>query len=224
LKTYLKTPTIDLLVVFQRLTLMLENQFVELKQKAESDKICVAHKHNYPCMRQLLGHVSKFGLTKIAEQVECATRDGCTGTFTRVWGLPCRHRIWHMLHNNALIEVSDVHSQWLLHDNMLPSEMPEVESVPSMSPCSRAVHALKEKFRSCDPGSSLVLEARVHDVLNMDVPSLQNPHAATHKRGRPVGSRNNKANKRDGSGFEWVQARKCKNGGGAGHNVRTCAK
>jgi len=221
LKSYLKTPLADLLMVFQRLSLMLENQFVELKQKTEEEKICVAHRHKHPCMRKLLGHVSKFALTKIAEQVERATRDGCTGTFTRVWGLPCKHRLWHMTQNNSVVELSDVHNQWLLTDEVLPPEQLDDLPAQSMSPCSRTVEAIKEKFRMCDVAQSLVLEAEVDEVLRKDVPPFQNPHAVTNKRGRPMGSKN-KANKRDKSAFEYAHGNRCSACGQRGHNVRSC--
>jgi len=152
---------------------------------------------------------------------DCGAGRGCSGTFTNVWGLPCRHRIWSLMNQNKALELSDVNTQWMLHDSELESETHSKECATSFSPCSKTVNAVIETFGAIDYATSVNLAAKVGDLLRSQTTPVQNPGVVQRKRGRPRGSKN-RANKRDRSAFEYVEGSKCTNCGGAGHNAVTC--
>jgi len=217
LKTYLKTPRCDMLMVFDRLKLMLQNQFVEHKQSIEAEKISTSDKHLLPCLRKLVGRVSKFALTKISEQARCAQQDGCTRSFTSVWGLPCKHRIWQLEHHGYALDPSEVHMQWHLDGDDLVAEANASEPAAPLSPRSSVLSALREQLYSREYSDGVVLAANVGELLRTGMPHLQEPQVVTRRRGRPK-------NRRDKSAFEYVHGNKCSRCGGAGHNARTCTQ
>jgi len=221
LKNWMKTPKCDMLMVFQRLDIMLRNQFVKLEQKMKEDKVSIAHKHRQPNMRNLIGRVSKFALEKLEEHKGRERTRECTGTYTSVWGLPCKHRVWEVIDSGTAIELSEVHTQWLLDDSHVVSCSVEGEPAAPLCPLEKVIGDLTAQLRGPDYSRSLVLAAKVGALLGTSTQSLENPQVVTEKRGRPADSVN-KGMKRTKSAFESAEGHRCSNCGDGGHNRATC--
>lgn len=220
LKKYIRISTGNLLMVFERLHLMLKTQFIELKQKEEHHKITISHKTNKPYLKHLHGKVSRFALDKIADQAENAkfvtTRDKCTQIFTSTWGLPCKHRFFHLFKSNELVNLNEISSQWYLFN---PEEV-VVPEVINLSP-RQAVLKQVEKQLYDEPSKAATFISRINQLVSTDEITLEPPTAVTKKRGRPLGSKT-KSTKRNPSHFEYVIGRKCRNCRQTGHNSATC--
>jgi hypothetical protein len=61
-KKYINLAKCDLLTVQQRLNLMLETQFTELREIIEKEKLRVIHTHRQPIFQNLIHEVSKFAM------------------------------------------------------------------------------------------------------------------------------------------------------------------
>jgi hypothetical protein len=64
IKKYINLAKCDLLTVQQRLNLMLEAQFTELRETIEKKKLRVIHAHRQPIFQNLVQKVSKFALAE----------------------------------------------------------------------------------------------------------------------------------------------------------------
>jgi hypothetical protein len=64
-KKYIILDKCDLLTVQQRLNLMLEPQFMELREIIEKEKLRVIHTHRQPIFQNLVHEVSKFAMQKM---------------------------------------------------------------------------------------------------------------------------------------------------------------
>jgi hypothetical protein len=87
IKTYLNTSTVDLLTVFDKMKLLLANQFVELSRAVETDKLKLSSVHDVPVMSSIVRRISKFALKKIKEQLDFLKEDDgeisvCLGSFS----------------------------------------------------------------------------------------------------------------------------------------------
>ncbi|KAI9895393.1 hypothetical protein PsorP6_019629 [Peronosclerospora sorghi] len=176
-------------------------------------------------MKDILGKVSNFALQKLEEQGKAAlkvpTDEECSGMFECTWILPCKHIIARKIDSGKGIELSDIGQQWWLECGSAVADSKGEEVAVELSPRSTALEICRKMLYSAEPSAVPVVKARLEDMAVVMCPQLQNPVSVTRKRGRPAGSRN-KANKRDKSGFEYVEGRKCGNCGQRGHNPRTC--
>ncbi|CAG8802378.1 6852_t:CDS:2, partial [Cetraspora pellucida] len=89
LKKYLQVSTGDLHVVYEKILLLREHQYNEIKAMAAQDKVHILHTQNIPFYSKLITKVSIFALKKLHEQylkAICATSDNllesCSSTFT----------------------------------------------------------------------------------------------------------------------------------------------
>jgi hypothetical protein len=64
-KKYINLAKYDLLTVQQRLSLMLEARFTELREIIEKEKLRVIHTHRQPIFQKLVHEVSKFAMQKM---------------------------------------------------------------------------------------------------------------------------------------------------------------
>lgn len=149
LKSYLQVSTGDLKMVYDRITLLLNNRFSEFYAAIENNKIRIPHTARDPFYALLLGWVSSFALGQLWYQRQrINTSDPllpCTGTFWELMGMPCAHDIQDQLQRNDVLQLSDIHQHWYLD----PTSIPTTEIVirdPALPPPCRS-QALKSSTR-----------------------------------------------------------------------------
>ena len=117
LKSYLRRSTFDLFEAWKAIWLALVNQLSELQSNQAKQQIRTPLELDKTLYRAVQGWVSHEALRKVEEQRRLRERDPppsstCTGTFTRVYELPCLH-ILDMRQGSALL-LEDFHSHWYL--------------------------------------------------------------------------------------------------------------
>ena len=96
LKLYLRRSTFDLFEAWKSIRLALDNQLSELRSNQAKQQIRTPLELDKAIYRAVQGWVSHEALRKVEEQRQLQWKEPppsltCTGTFTRVWGLPCLH-------------------------------------------------------------------------------------------------------------------------------------
>jgi hypothetical protein len=234
IKRYLNLARCDLLLVYKKLNVFLENQFIELRKHIEEDKIKIAHLHRLPVMSRLVNQISNFSLRKIREQHSQSLQDesDCTGLFTKTYGLPCRHTIKEYIQQKKPLELELVHSQWYLYTNNTNLQSTStadvmLDTIDELTPRRQALADISLRISTIPEGQLPTFLSRLKDLTDQVISTIQEPLFVSKKRGRPVGSKN-KSNKRDKGHFEYVEeefnGRKCGSCGKRGHNSRTCSK
>ncbi|CAG8791740.1 20059_t:CDS:2 [Gigaspora margarita] len=116
LKRYLQISVDDLHSVYEKISLLLENQYNKIKELVEKSKTRVSHTHNIPFYARLVTNISLYALKKIHEQFTKALHASYnnplkpyTGSFYASMGLPCVHMIQEHLANNQLLNLNDIH-------------------------------------------------------------------------------------------------------------------
>ncbi|KAI9922796.1 hypothetical protein PsorP6_001813 [Peronosclerospora sorghi] len=137
--------------------------------------------------------------------------------FECTWILPFKHIIARKINSDKGIELSDIDQPWWLECDSAVADSSDEKAAVELSPQSTALEIFRKMLYSAEPSAVPVVKARLEEMAVVMGPQLQNPVPVTRKRGRPAGSRN-KANKRDKSGFDYVEGRKCVNCGQRGHN------
>ena len=234
IKRFLGVANGDLLAVYKKLCLAIDTQHVELNQKMDSDKVNLPEKYKRcPLMkRQLVGKVSRYALRLISKQLDLAQDffdDQCSGEFTRIWGLPCKHIIRDLIDSGRDIGLQDVHVQWWLSMDITELETsqntlvaPDALPPPPSSPKTRALEAISKKLDTLSPEASAVLLSRLHAFADeTPIVTFSAPSAVANPRGKPAGSKR-KSNKRSRSEFEIVLGKKCGNCRRPGHYSNTC--
>ncbi|XP_023752378.2 PKS-NRPS hybrid synthetase cheA-like [Lactuca sativa] len=157
LKQYLQVSTGDLREVKEKICLVVEHEFNEIKVKLSSEKIHVHHDGTMPLFRELHYHVSHFALKEIYKKYGF-TKDGsmtpCTGHYMATMGLPCAHKIkyWQgttfpldLIHPQWRIDTLSLNSQNDLHDEntgRLDELLNELRSTYQRWPLNKKKHAL----------------------------------------------------------------------------------
>ncbi|CAI2164294.1 15996_t:CDS:1 [Funneliformis geosporum] len=99
---------------------MVTNQKREIDSIVESDHIhLLIFAHNNLYYANIKGQLSIFAFKKINEQyqkaVHVTTQEPLsplrTGTFSKIMGLPCAHKIEYLDNNQGLI-LNDIHNHW----------------------------------------------------------------------------------------------------------------
>ena len=220
LKSYIRLGNLDLLTVFNRLSIMLENQNVELNAAIEHQKVTKPiNVHN--CLMDLFYSVSHFALYKIQQQLELLNKstNGCSGHFSQTWGLPCVHFIRSCIESGIRLPVSSIHSQWMLERNLNSTD----EAIMH-TPRKKLLQKLSEELygNNGDERSFGILLGRLSDVIEKPVLKVQESSQVVKKRGRPAGSMNRSSTiTREKSQFEYV-GRKCSKCKQNGHDKRSC--
>jgi hypothetical protein len=124
LKSYLKRSTIDLFDAWKAINLALRNQLSDLKSNQAREQIRNPLELSGALYGVVCGWVSYAALRKVEEQRKLLLEKDpppspiCTGTFTRVYGLPCRHTL-EALQGEALL-LDHFHSHWHLRRDGAP--------------------------------------------------------------------------------------------------------
>ena len=122
LKAALKTSTGDLLTVVDAVEGILTRQYQAYTHQLAQDKMKVPFKLPRELMRDLIGHVSPYALSKIYDQYllmrtakkEKRALEPCQKIFATTMGLPCAHMINYALEETAekKLLLEDVHPHW----------------------------------------------------------------------------------------------------------------
>ena len=123
MKSALKTSTGDLLTVVDGIERILNRQYEAYTHQLAQDKIKVAFKLPRDLMRDLIGRVSPYALSKIYDQyqlMKAAEKDpiesalkACDKSFANTMGLSCSHMIVDALNTpEKKLLLDDVHPHW----------------------------------------------------------------------------------------------------------------
>ena len=117
LKSYLRRSTFDLFEAWKAIRLTLNNQLSELRSNQAKQQIRTPLELDKAIYRAVQGWVSHEALRKVEEQRQLRWKDPppsstCTGTFTRVYGLPCVHVL--DTHQGEPLLLDNFHSHWRL--------------------------------------------------------------------------------------------------------------
>ena len=226
LKSYISISKLNLLEVFKRISLMLLNQAKELKSSIMLEQLKLSHRHRLNIFASINKKVSQFALDKILEQYKYADNNEiseCTGHFTKIYGLPCKHRILECIGLDSPLSLDDIHVQWRLDvdiasqgnmNDLTENATPELHVTPRKG-LLQNLSDLLYKDDSID-GS---LMTRLKQDSSTPFNQLLEPERVIKKRGRPVGAKNIR---RDKSAFEYADAKKCGKCKQPGHNIRSC--
>jgi hypothetical protein len=116
LKSSLQVSTRDLKAIYEKITLLLQNQHTEHDGMVAKNKSRIPHSANDSFYSHLVGRISSFALGKIWEQQYQLTSPepllACTRSFMNSMGLPCAHRIQERLAIGQVLELQDIHRHW----------------------------------------------------------------------------------------------------------------
>ena len=117
LKSYLRRSTFDLFEVWKTIRLALNNQLSKLQSNQTKQQIRTPLTLDKAIYRAVQGWVSHEALRKVEEQRQLQWKEPppspiCTGTFIRVYGLPCVHVL--IARQNEPLFFEDFHSHWRL--------------------------------------------------------------------------------------------------------------
>jgi hypothetical protein len=116
LKSYLKRSTFDLFDVWKSIQLALQNQLSELQARQAKQQLRIPLELSKALYGAVQGWVSHEAMRRVEEQRKLLAKDGppvsltCTGTFTRVYGLPCVH----VLSTREPLRLEQFHMHWRL--------------------------------------------------------------------------------------------------------------
>jgi len=225
LKSYLAISKLNLLEVFNRISLMLSNQAAGLKAAIKKEQLMISHRHKINLFSSLLGKVSQFALDLMLNQynlakVEESALAECSGQFSNIYGLPCKHYIRNCLFDSTFILLEDIHVQWRID---IEVGMPFEEQGQDDSPKKKILKSVESLlYDGCNNPSLLM--SRIQSLIAAPFNKILPPAVVTKKKGRPVGSKGGASSKvmRDKSAFEYVEGRKCSKCKKPGHYVKTC--
>ena len=132
LKSYLQRSTFDLFEALKSIRLALNNQLSELRSNQAKQQIRTPLELDKTLYRDVQGWVSHEALRKVEEQRQLQWKNPpasprCTGTFTRVYGLPCVHVLTSREGQPLLLD--DFHSYWRLIRNGAPLYLLEPQRI-----------------------------------------------------------------------------------------------
>ena len=157
LKSYLRRWTFDLFEAWKAIRLALNHQLSELRSNQAKQQIRTPLQLDKAIYRNVQGWVSHQALRKVEEQRQLKWKvpppsPTCTGTFTRVYGLPCVHILTARQDEPLLLE--DFHSHWRLIRNGAPLHLQEPRRIEPKATKSRL------------PASSTKREPSKFEVVN----------------------------------------------------------
>ena len=220
--------TCDLFTVKHHIDNHLKSQWEEISTAEEKERIYVRPSHRGYLYRKLVRRVSVFALQTVREQVSLPN-DGddsvCSGQFTQVWGIPCKHKLKEYVTAGSLIPLEDIHDQWLLDGPEMPAAEPGTDAVSEI---------VRSALPSLSAAHTEVVCSQMAGILSQNVLDLHDPRAdLVRRKGRPRGStaaaaakkrKHTASGARELSAHEYAEKRVslcglCKQ---RGHNKRTC--
>ncbi|GAA0183616.1 hypothetical protein LIER_30994 [Lithospermum erythrorhizon] len=99
-----------------KVCLVIENQFHEIKTKIASEQIRVSRKFEIELFEELKTRVSEFAMEELYRQYELAISNElpfeCKNHFQMTMGLPCSHMIKIAMDKGEPLRLGDIHPQW----------------------------------------------------------------------------------------------------------------
>jgi hypothetical protein len=184
LKSYLRRSTFDLFEAWKSIRLALNNQLAELRSNQAKQQIRSPLELDKALYRAVQGWVSHEALRKVEEQRQLRWKDPpasstCTGTFTRVYGLPCVH----VLRDDQPLRLDEFHSHWRLIRDGAPFHLQEPQRIEPRT-TQRALPAATQR---APPASSTRREPSQFEVVEAQAarqpPTCSDCHAVGHRRG-----------------------------------------
>ena len=109
----------DILSIFTSISSAIRSQLDHLRSDQAADDIFTLYYCRKGLYRLINAQISRYSLNLIRKQHIIAWRatpdapiSVCTGAFTRVYGLPCAHRIETLIKQNLSIPLTDIHPFW----------------------------------------------------------------------------------------------------------------
>ena len=181
LKRYLQVSTGDLRMVFDKITILLENQHAEFDGNLANDQIKTPHYARHPLFGQLLSRVSNYALGQIWGQryrlIKGEPLPLCTFKYTMAMGLPCAHKIQARLAETGVLTIDNIHSHW--HFNpppigqaiplILEPAMAQVRGRPTTQQDVNQARPLNQAARSRLAASSTQREPSAFERPNIPV-------------------------------------------------------
>ncbi|KAI9918675.1 hypothetical protein PsorP6_012132 [Peronosclerospora sorghi] len=134
-----------------------------------------------------------------ARQPSIDAEYNCSGSYTRIWGLTCKHAIHEMLVAQRPLQMSDVHTQWHIHCASPP--------LPTASqPCKDQLPDLLDQVAISFPALIDHHQATVVKKLanlSQQVPEVLKEPPSVRVKGRP--RKKEDSTRREPSGFEYVE-------------------
>ena len=163
LKSYLRRSTFDLFEAWKAIRHALNNQLSELRSNQAKQQIRTPLELDKSIYRAVQGWVSHEALRKVEEQRQLqwknpAPSPTCTGSFTRVHGLPCIHVLSTRQGEPLLLE--DFHSHWRLVRDGTPLYLLE----PSRIEAKATKRSLPASSTKREPSAFEVVEAETTRV------------------------------------------------------------
>ena len=159
----------------------------------------VAKKVSHPALKEAF---IKYQL----DQALPADAPPCTGTFTKVMGIPCAHAIKQKLASKEQVRVSDFRSHWWIQQ----SSVKIANALPSDKSLDDVLANISELRQNLAQHQRQIVRKMVLDMVEKDgVACVANPQVILTRR-RPEGSVNRKAyntTRRDPSSFEYVDGK-----------------
>lgn len=119
LKKHIGASSGDMLIVFERISQVLQAQHATLEHDFKRDQIERPVVSLHQLYANIVTRTSRYSIRLISEQVTKAKRatdlaplPPCTNTFTRTMGIPCAHRISGLLKRNEAIHLAEIHPFW----------------------------------------------------------------------------------------------------------------
>ncbi|KAH9248286.1 hypothetical protein BASA81_014090 [Batrachochytrium salamandrivorans] len=232
LKKYLQVSTANLFVVYEKILLLLEQQYNEIKAMVGKDRIRTPHALNTPFYSQVINNISSFALKKVHQEFLKASRASdyplgpCHCTLETSMGLPCAHIIRTLITNNQKVRTNDFHQHWWIDGREIPQPLPAGDN---QNPLQNVIQNLTERYATWPSHHAAATLNHMSEIIQESPVVLQNP-LVPRTRGRPVGARNNvrsqSSTQRDLSAFELAEqgnnSRRCSVCRQIGHNSRSC--
>ena len=97
--------------------IMLNHKRDDLFSEIVRNTLRLSPGHDIQLLSSIVCKVSNYALVKIKHEIDEMQKDNletCTGHFSTVYGLPCRHRILEFYMLGEPIPISQIHQQWIL--------------------------------------------------------------------------------------------------------------
>ena len=184
LKSYLQRSTFDLFEAWKAIRLALNNQLSELQSNQAKQQIRTPLELDKALYRAVQGWISHEALRKVEEQRQLQWKDDpplspiCTGTFTRVWGLPCVHVL---IGRHEPILLDEFHSHWRLIRDGTRIHLLEPRRIEPKT-AATTKKGLPESSTKRDPSQFEVVEAQA----TRQPPRCSDCHTIGYRRGARV--------------------------------------
>jgi hypothetical protein len=136
-------------------------------------------------MSSIVRRISKFALKKIKEQVDFLKEDDgeisiCLGSFSKTFGLPCKHVLKELIESGNAIPLEMIHTQWHLNVSVPVFNAPvQIQGTSSNMPIwsSSSVTALQKIVGHLSANQLPTFFNLLENLDVTSIPHISNPAA-----------------------------------------------